>query len=220
MTAVAIAGQVAATADTPAGQAPGEAMGVFAREQAELAAGGIPDGVIASGALLPDADLFDPLGTPGMLQDAIRDQRAVVVLYREAWCPCCTITVWTYQFELLPELTRRRVALVAISPQRPDGSLTMRQKHELTFTVLSDPGNQVARAVGVLSAPSSQARAARPLLGLDLTTVSADGRAGIPTPTTIITDADHVARWVDIHPDYTTRAEPGQILAALGGADQ
>ena len=34
-------------------------MGVFAREQAELAAGGIPDGVIASGALLPNADLPD-----------------------------------------------------------------------------------------------------------------------------------------------------------------
>ena len=109
---------------------------------------------------------------------------------------------------------------MAISPQRPDGSLTMRQKRELTFTVLSGPGNQVARAAGVLSAPSSQARAARPRLGLDLTTVSADGRAGVPTPTTIITDADHVARWAGLRPDYTTRAEPGQILAALGGAGQ
>ena len=204
MTAVTIAGQVAAMVDTPAGQAPGEAMGVFAREQAEVAAGGIPDGVIASDALLPDADLFEPLGAPGMLQDAIGDQRAVVVLYRGAWCPCCTITVRTCQSELPPELTRRRVALVAISPQRPDGSLTIRQKHELTFIVLS--------------APSSQARAARLRLGLDLTTVSADGTGGVPTPTTIITDADHVARWVGIHPDYTTRAKPGQILAALGGA--
>jgi peroxiredoxin len=220
MTAVTIAGQVAAMADTPAGQAPEEAMGVFAREQAELAAGGIPDGVIASGALLPDADLFDPLGAPAMLHDAIRDQPTVVVSYRRAWCPYCTITVRTYQSELPPELTRRRVALVAISPQRPDGSLTIRHKHELTFTVLSGPGNQVARAAGGLSAPSSQARAARLRLGLDLTTVSADGTAGVPTPTTIITDADHLARWADIRPDYTTRAEPGQILAALGGAGQ
>ena len=43
MAAVTIAGQVAAMADAPAGQAPGEAM-VFAREQAELAAGGIRTG--------------------------------------------------------------------------------------------------------------------------------------------------------------------------------
>jgi hypothetical protein len=55
---------MAAMAAAPTGQPPAEAMGVFAREQAELAAGGIPDGVIAAGALLPDADLLDPLGAP------------------------------------------------------------------------------------------------------------------------------------------------------------
>jgi peroxiredoxin len=112
------------------------------------------------------------------------------------------------------------VALVAISPQAPDGSLSMRQKNELTFTVLSDPGNQVARAAGVLSAPSAQARAAQLRLGLDLATVNADGTAGVPMPTTIITGADHVVGWVDVHPDYTTRSEPAQILAALDGASR
>jgi hypothetical protein len=82
MTAVTIAGQVAAMAETQAGQPPGGTRGVFAREQAELAAGGIPDGVIAPGALLPDADPFDPLGAPAMLHDATGNQRAVVVSYR------------------------------------------------------------------------------------------------------------------------------------------
>ena len=161
MTAETIAGLVAAMAEANAGQPPKEVTGAFTREQAELAAAGIPDGVIAVGALLPDADLLDPFGAPATLHDAIGDQPAVVVLYRGAWCPYCNIALRIYQSELLPELTRRAVALVAISPQRPDGSLTMREKSELTFTVLSDPGNQVARVVGVLSAPSGQARAAQ-----------------------------------------------------------
>jgi len=31
----------------------------------------------------------------------------------------------------------------------------------------------------------------------------------------MIIDADHIVQWVDVHPDYTTRSEPMQILAAL-----
>lgn len=55
MTAITIAGQVAAMAEASAGQRPGEVMSVFAREQAELAAR-IPEPIIAAGALLPSAD--------------------------------------------------------------------------------------------------------------------------------------------------------------------
>ena len=50
MTAITIAGQVAAMAEASAGQPPGEVMGVFAREQAELAARGIPERIKAAGA--------------------------------------------------------------------------------------------------------------------------------------------------------------------------
>ncbi|MGI8450958.1 MAG: hypothetical protein ACR2MP_28010, partial [Streptosporangiaceae bacterium] len=35
-------------------------------------------------------------------------------------------------------------SLVAVSPQKPDESLTMQQKHGLAFAVVSDPGNSIA----------------------------------------------------------------------------
>jgi len=54
----------------------------------------------------------------------------------------------------VPHLDQRGIPLVAISPQKPDGSLSMREKNELTFTVLSDAGNQVAAGLGVLGSPS------------------------------------------------------------------
>jgi peroxiredoxin len=210
-----IAEQVGNLAQTTASQPPNEVMGAFAREQADLAAQGTPAGVIEVGATLPDADLLDPHGGETSLYDALGDGVSVLVFYRGAWCPYCNITLNTYQAELVPELARRNVALVAISPQAPDGSLSIQEKNELTFTVLSDPGNQLAKAAGILTAPSDQVRAAQLQLGLDLTAVNADGTTGLPMPATLIVDAGHAVRWVDVHPDYTTRSEPEQILAAL-----
>ena len=213
-----IAEQVSRLVETTAAQLPNEIMGAFTREQADLAARGRPAGVIEVGATLPDAELLDPHGATTSLYAALGGLMSVLVFYRGAWCPYCNIALNTYQAELVPELSGRGVGLVAISPQTPDGSLSTQEKHELTFTVLSDPGNQVPKVAGTLTAPSDEARAAQLQLGLDLTAVNADGTTGLPMPTTIIVDADHVVRWVDVHPDYTTRSEPGEILAALDAA--
>jgi peroxiredoxin len=210
-----IAEQVSRLVETLAAQPANEVMGAFSREQAELAASGVPEGVIEVGATLPDAKLIDPHGATTTLYEALGDQVAVLFFYRGAWCPYCNIALNTYQAELVPELARRGVRLVAVSPQAPDGSLSTKEKHELTFTVLSDPGNQVAKAVGILTAPSTEARAAQLELGLDLAVVNADGTTGLPMPTTVILGPEHAVRWVDVHPDYTSRSEPVQILAAL-----
>jgi peroxiredoxin len=214
-TASTITDGVAQMAAAAAKEPPNEVMGAFAREQAELAAAGVPDGVAGPGRPLANADLFDVHGAPVSLYAAAGDGTTVVAFYRGAWCPYCNIALSVYQRHLLPELTERGVRLLAISPQLPDGSLSMRDKHELAFTVLSDPGNTIARELGILTKPADDARAAQLALGLDLTAVNADGTTGVPMPTVAIFDGRHVLRWIDVHPDYSTRTEPAQIVGAL-----
>ena len=138
-----------------------DVFSVFATEQAELDAKGIPAGVIAAGAKLPDAELLDPRGDAVALYDVLAARPAVVVFYRGAWCPYCNIALRTYQSELAGELDRRGVTLLAVSPQKPDESLSMREKHDLGYAVLSDPGNVLAGAVGIVTAPSAAVRAAQ-----------------------------------------------------------
>jgi peroxiredoxin len=209
-----IAEQVRGLAEGHAAELPAEVKSAFAREQAALATLELV-GIIAVGELLPDSDLLDPHGHATTLQAALDGRRGVLVFYRGAWCPYCNIALNTYQAGLLGELDRRGVALIAVSPQTPDGSLSMQEKNDLAFAVLSDPGNHLARSVGILTAPAEQARAAQLQLGLDLEAVNADGTIAIPIPTVLIFDPDLTIRWVDVHPDYTTRSEPAEILAAL-----
>jgi peroxiredoxin len=167
------------------------------------------------GAVLPDAALLDLHGVATTLYAAAGDGASVLVFYRGAWCPFGNIALSAYQEQLLPQLTERGVKLVAISPQQPNGSLTMQQKHKLGFTVVSDPGNTIAGRLGILTRPSQEARAAQLQLGLDLTSVNADGSVTVPMPATVILDAARTVRWIDVHPDHSTRTGPQQILSAL-----
>ena len=91
----------------------------------------------------------------------------------------------------------------------------MQEKNELTFTVLSDPGNQIASALGVLTAPTDDARDAQRALGLDLAESNADGTQGVPMPTVAFVDSKGIIRWIDVHADYTTRTEVADIIDAV-----
>jgi peroxiredoxin len=210
-----IADRVAKMDAGRAGQIPDDVLGVFGAEQAGLDARGIPTGIAEPGDTLGDFGLLDVHGAPTTLSAALGGRTAVVVLYRGAWCPYCNLALRAYQDDLVPTLADKGVALLAISPQKSDGSLTAQEKNALTFTVLSDPGNKIANRLGVMTAPPDDAQAAQRAMGLDLPEVNADGTHGIPMPTVVIVDPTGVIRWIDVHPNYTTRTEVSDILAAL-----
>lgn len=198
-----------------AAHAPQEVTGVFARQRAELDAAGVPKGVIAVGDSVPDVTLLDAHGAQTSLYAAMGEQPAVLVFYRGAWCPYCNIALRTYQERLVPALPSRQVTLIAVSPQKPDGSLSVVEKNELAFPVLSDPGNVLAGVLGIVFTPSEESVAAQRKLGLELTDENADGTVDLPMPTTAIIDTDHVVRWIDVRPDFGYRTEVPEILAAL-----
>lgn len=194
---------------------PPEVFAIFTSELAALGDAGVPAGVAEPGTELPDGKLLDVHGAATSLSAARGGRPAVVVLYRGDWCPFCNLTLRTYQHELVPALAGQGVPLIAISPQKPDGALTMQEKNDLTFTVLSDPGNQVAGALGVLTRPSEGVRGVQAQLGEDVAAGNADGTDTMPMPTVIVTDAGGTIRWIDVHPAYDTRSEVADILAAV-----
>ena len=190
-----------------------------AAERARLRADGVPAGVITPGTVLTDATLIDPFGAETTLYQVIPDgQPAAVVFYRGAWCPFCNLTLRTYQDVLLPQLDRRGVALVALSPQKPDGSLTMKQKHNLKFAVLSDPGLKLAERVGIVMNLREATRQAVIEAGLNFAATNVDGSPALPMPTVLLLDGDRVVRWIKVNPDWTDRAEPAEIVEAVDAA--
>jgi len=188
---------------------------VFAAEQSGLVAAGVPADSVAVGTVTPDARLLDVDGNEVGLFDSVGGFPAVLVFYRGAWCPYCNIALKHYQQELLPQLQKRGVALVAISPQTPGGSSAIVENGELEFTVLSDPSNRLVRELGIQTEPSADARAAHTDLGFDVADSNADHTGDIPFPTVLVIGSDRVVRFADVHVDYTSRTEVPAILAAV-----
>ena len=210
-----IADQVAELEAAMGPKLPAEALAAFTENRAKLIADGVPEGVLAPGSPLPAAELLAVDGTPTTVAEAAGASPSVLVFYRGAWCPYCNVALRVYQQELVPELDRRGITLIAVSPQKPDGSLTVAETNNLKFAVLSDPGNQLAAGLGVLNEPTPEARAAQENLGMNLAETNADGTWVLPMPTVVLVDKSGVIRWLDVHPDYGTRTEPADILHAV-----
>ncbi|MGO9488007.1 MAG: peroxiredoxin-like family protein [Solirubrobacteraceae bacterium] len=194
---------------------PEEVGAAFASEQAALDAAGVPPGTIALGDEMVQFALPDATGRIRTLAELTADGPAVIVFYRGGWCPFCNIALRTYQRDLLPELKARGATLVAISPESPDASLSTQEKAELTYAVLSDDGAVLARDLGITFEPQEAMLEAQRALGVDVRATRPDAGTVLPMPTVLIVDRDQVVRFVDIHPDYTTRTEVDAILAAL-----
>jgi peroxiredoxin len=167
------------------------------------------------GTTIAEFTLPDANGGQTSLSRLLGEGPAVLVFYRGAWCPYCNLTLRAYQRDLLPELQRRGVRLAAISPQVPDGSLSTMQTNELDYAVLSDVGSVVARGLGISFRPGEDVREVMSEFGIDLGERNGTGEWELPYPAVLVVDTDRTIRFIDVHPDYSTRTEPAQVLAAL-----
>ena len=200
-----------------AGRLPAEVLQTFERDQAGWRAKGRPIDAVAVGDVLSDFTLPDATGRDVSLSELVADGPAVLVFYRGGWCPYCNLALRQYQSELVGQLPRYGASLAAISPQRPDESLTTAEKHGLQFAVLSDAGAEVARRLGIAFEPAADVLAAQRALGLDIRDGNTGGSPELPMPTVLVVGTDRRVRFADIQADYTSRTEVPEILAALEG---
>ena len=204
---------LAACADAPAPQdeaPPSEAAPVEAALTPEAAAGQ----ALGVGARAPDFALPDAMGRTVRLSDLLAEGPVVLTFYRGEWCPYCNTQLRDYQ-AALDEVRAEGARLLAVSPQTPDGSLTVQDRHALAFPVLSDVGNRVSRDYGLVFEVDDETRRRYQAVGLDLAAVNGTDAWELPVPATYVIDTDGRVRAAFVEADYTQRASTSDVLAAL-----
>jgi peroxiredoxin len=181
---------------------------------ARLEASGAAPG-LAVGDHAPDFTLPDALGHPVALADLLDRGPVVLVFYRGEWCPFCNVQLHSLQ-AALPELRRLGASLVAVSPQSPDHSLSLREKHDLEFPVLSDVDQSVIRAYQVQFTLDGDLEDLQVnVFQNDPAVQNADGTRNLPVPATFVIDRDGRVSAAFVDADWRRRAEPVDIEAAL-----
>ena len=114
-----------------------------------------------------------------------------------------------------PELTALGATLVAISPQLPEHNRELARHRHLTFEILTDRGNEVASRFGLRFELPDDLHKLYLTFPLDLEKFNGDTSWTLPIPSRFVIDQQGVIRYAESDPDYTTRPEPEDTLAAL-----
>src|SRR6266704_4428415 len=166
------------------------------------------------GALAPDFTLPDPRGSTMGLSHLLTQGPVITTFYRGAWCPYCHLALRAYQ-QAWPHMQARGATLVAISPQTPHHSSALAEKLELTFALLSDMGNQVARQFGLVFTIAEAVRGAHKQVCADLPAFNGTDSWDLPMAGTFLIDQSGTARMAFVDPDFTRRLDPSVIIARL-----
>lgn len=152
-----------------------------------------------------DVSLFDSLQS---------NDYVVINFYRGAWCPYCNFELKALQ-DRVDDFTKLNAKLIAISPQSPDASISTKEKHDLTFEVLSDTNNNIAKEYGLVFSLAEELKPIYESFGIDIPGHNEEKSYELPMPAIYVVNKNKEIVFAFIDEDYTKRCEPQDILDAI-----
>ena len=167
------------------------------------------------GDVAPDFTLQDAKGSPVTLSEELEKGPVVLTWYRGGWCPYCNVQLAAYQ-QILPQIEELGARLIAVSPELPDKALATAEKGQLKFTVVSDLNLKVAAEYGlVFELTPEVAELYAAFFSMKEYNGAEASTNELPLAATYVIAPDGKIVYAFLKADYTKRAEPREILAAL-----
>jgi peroxiredoxin len=193
---------------------PPERQAIMQRHIDRLRSGALAR-MLKAGDRAPAIVLINAKGETVDVAALLKKGPVIVTFYRGGWCPYCNLELKAYQ-EVLPEIMAAGATLVAISPEKPDDTLSTTEKNALAFEVLSDVGQKVGRAFGLVYDFTDELKTAYQGFKLDIPDHNgAPGEWALPVSATYVIDRNGMIIYAYTDPDYRDRADPREVLKVL-----
>lgn len=189
-------------------------LALFDQSIAELANSEITDQSLQVGDQVANFALSNIADHTIELYQLLAQGSVVVSFFRGTWCPFCNLELQGLE-QAFPAIQSLGATLIAISPQKQRYSLATVEKHQLTFDILNDRGNQVARQFGIVYQLPEYLRPVFEQGGFPLPRYNGDESFELPIPATFVVDQEGKITYAFASPDYTQRADPIEVVTTL-----
>lgn len=189
-----------------------ERSAVYAKQAEALALSDILDRALRTGDPAPMFELPDAHGNTVRLEDLLLDGPVILSFYRGSWCPFCNLELRALQREV-GAVAEAGVTLVAVSPNQPDVSVELIEELGLTFPVLTDHENGVARQFNLVYAMVPEQVEYYRAHGRDIGLMNGTASWTLPVPATYVIDHAGMIRFDFVDLNHRVRAEPSEVVA-------
>ena len=193
---------------------PAPTFAAIARSITNLQETQIAQHAVGVGASVSLPALADAQGKVHNLQALLAHGPLVLTFYRGGWCPYCNVSLRALQ-AVLGDIRALGAELVAVTPETPDHVEATTDRAGTSFQVVHDAGNGFARSLGLVFTLPEDLRPLYAEIGIDLPATNGDATFSLPIPATYIVDRNGTVAYALVEADFTRRAEPSDILAAL-----
>lgn len=181
---------------------------------AELTSVGAGGTALRPGDAFPDFLLPDTENRLVARDDLLAGGPAVVAFFRGEWCPYCRLTLDALE-AALPDMQAAGATLAAVTPETGGLALDAKRKHRAGYRVLTDVDSGLAAACGVAFRVPGAYRRLLLSAGIDLAQRQGNAAWLLPVPAAFVLDRGGAVAWAHVDADFTRRAEPAEVVAAL-----
>ena len=195
-------------------QVPQEVLEAFGISIEDLQKKNIEEKSIKLGEVMPEFLLPNVKNEIINSNEILKNGKMIIAFYRGSWCPYCNLQLKTLQ-DYLTKIKDKKATLVAISPQSPDSSLTVVEKHNLTFEVLTDTDNLFAKQLGISFELQDFVLPYYQALGIDLMHFNKNNDNSLPVPAVFVIDQNGKIIYKFVDANYMNRIDIDELLQTL-----
>lgn len=210
-----LADKLAAYTDHLAGSKPVIAR-VYSALVERLVAADAGSGAPGEGSALPAFLLPDSAGNLVGSTDLLGAGPLVVSFNRGHWCVYCRLELLALA-EIYPDIKRLGGELVSIMPDCATPVRHLRETFDIPFGILTDIDNGYALTCGLMVSLGDAVREVYLNAGRDLSEFQRNDACFVPIPATYVIGSDGRVHGRLVHPDFSRRMAPEDILECLEG---